>query len=46
MNVLNKFQTSIHDIENINFINKFCLEKPPQNNILPHLFYTNVKKFT
>jgi type IV secretory pathway VirB6-like protein len=45
INVLNKFQTSIHDIENINFMNKFCLEKPWLDKILPHLFNTNVNFF-
>jgi hypothetical protein len=29
--------------EDFNFINIICLRPPPIDNILPHLFYTNLK---
>jgi hypothetical protein len=29
--------------KNLNFINVICLKPPPIDNILPHLFYTNLK---
>ncbi len=43
INILNRFQTTSQTFEDINFINKICLEAPPMDNILPYLFNTNIK---
>ncbi len=41
--VLNKFWTISETCKNMYFIDKICFKTPPMDNILPYLFYTNVK---
>jgi hypothetical protein len=43
INILNRIQTSSQTTKDINSINKICYRKPPMDNILPHLFYTNIE---
>ncbi len=38
---MNKFRTTIENTENIQFINLICNQQPPNNNVIPYLFYTN-----
>jgi hypothetical protein len=41
--VLNKFRTISQTCKNMDFINRNCFKTPLMDNILPYLFYTNVK---
>jgi hypothetical protein len=41
--ILNRFKTASQTIENMKCLNNNCLRTPSMDNILPHLFYTNVK---
>ncbi len=41
--VLNKSRTISQNCRNMDFINKNCFKTLPMDNILPYLFYTNVK---
>ncbi len=46
INILNRFQTGSQIIDDIHFMNNFCLRPPPIDNTLLHLFYTNLKTTT
>jgi hypothetical protein len=46
INILNRFQTTSQTNDDIDFMNNFCLKPPPMDNILPSLFYTNLKTTT
>jgi len=46
IDILNRFQTISQTNDDIDFMNNFCLKPPPMDNILPHLFYTNLKNTT
>jgi hypothetical protein len=46
INILNRFYTASQTNDDIDFMNKFCLKPPPMDNILPNLFYTNLKTTT
>jgi hypothetical protein len=43
INILNRFRTASQTIENIKCMNNNFLKTPLMDNILPYLFYTNVK---
>jgi len=46
INILNRFRTTSHTFEDINFINNFFKKPPPIENTLSHLFDTNTKTTT
>jgi hypothetical protein len=39
--ILNKFRIAIENTKNIEFINSICYRQPPNNFIIPYLFYIN-----
>jgi hypothetical protein len=43
INILNRFRITSQTIEDIKCMNNNCLKTPLMDNILPYLFYTNVK---
>ncbi len=43
INILNRFLITSQTIEDIKCMNNNCLKTPLMDNILPYLFYTNVK---
>ncbi len=38
---LKKFHNTIENSKDIEFINSICNQQPPNNFIIPYLFYTN-----
>lgn len=43
VDILVFFWITSQNFKDINFINKICLKTPPTTNMLPHLFYIDVK---
>jgi len=43
INILNRFQTGSQIIDDIHFMNNFCLRPPPIDNTLLHLFLQTLK---
>lgn len=41
IHTLNKFRTMSHTQNDINMLNNTCLQTPPNDSKIPHLFFTN-----